>query len=358
MTDTSILFSSFQLGTLRLANRVVMAPMTRNRADQAGVPQPLMTTYYAQRASAGLIISEATQVMQSGQGYPLTPGIYTPAQVEGWKQITSAVHEAGSTIILQLWHVGRISHPSYQPNGAAPVAPSAIKPSSGEVFTYEGLKPFETPRALEESEIAEIIAAYRHAARCAREAGFDGVEIHGANGYLIDQFLRDGTNKRNDRYGGSVENRCRFLFEVTDAVLQEWEPSRVGVRLSPNGIFNDMSDSNPAVTFKAAIDGLVARQLAYLHYVERMSADPVVHVSLAQVRSWFPGPLIVNGGFTKERAVEVLSEGLADLVAFGVPFIANPDLVERFRRNAPLNEPDQSTFYGGDHRGYIDYPTL
>jgi N-ethylmaleimide reductase len=226
------------------------------------------------------------------------------------------------------------------------------------VFTYEGLKPFEMPRELSESEIAEIVGAYRHAARCAREAGFDGVEVHGANGYLIDQFLRDGTNKRTDRYGGSVENRCRFLFEVTDAVLQEWEPGRVGVRLSPNGIFNDMSDSNPVVTFKAAIDGIVARKVGYLHYVERMSADPVVHVSLAQVRSWFSGPVIVNGGFTKERAVEVLNEGLADLVAFGVPFISNPDLVERFKHNAPLNDADQSTFYGGDHRGYTDYPTL
>jgi N-ethylmaleimide reductase len=317
-----------------------------------------MATYYTQRASAGLIITEATQVMQSGQGYPLTPGIYTPEHVQGWKKITAAVHEAGGAIVLQLWHVGRISHPSYQPNGAAPVAPSAIKPGSGEVFTYQGPKPFETPRALTEGEIGEVVAAYRHAARCAREAGFDGVEIHGANGYLIDQFLRDGTNKRTDRYGGSVENRCRFLFEVTDAVLQEWEPSRVGVRLSPNGIFNDMSDSNPAVTFKAAIDGLSARKVGYLHYVERMGTDPVIHVSLAQVRSWFSGPLIVNGGFTKERAVEVVSEGLADLVAFGVPFISNPDLVERFKTNAPLNEPDQATFYGGDHRGYTDYPTL
>ncbi len=358
MTDTSILFSNFKMGALSLRNRVVMAPMTRNRADKAGVPQPLMVTYYTQRASAGLIISEATQILQSGQGYPLTPGIYTPAHIEGWRQITSAVHHLGGSIILQLWHVGRISHPSYQPNSSAPLAPSAIKPDSGEVFTYEGPRPFETPRALTETEIAEIVAAYRHAARCAREAGFDGVEIHAANGYLIDQFLRDGTNKRTDRYGGSVENRCRFLFEVTDAVLHEWEPGCVGVRLSPNGIFNDMRDSDPCTTFKEAVAGLSVRKVGYLHYIERMSADPVIHVSLAQVRSWFSGPLIVNGGFTKERAVEVLNEGLADLVAIGVPFISNPDLVERFRRNAPLNQADESTFYGGDHRGYTDYPTL
>ncbi len=358
MTDTSILFSNFQMGALSLKNRLVMAPMTRNRADQAGVPQPLMVTYYTQRASAGLIITEATQVMQSGQGYPLTPGIYTPAHVEGWKAITSAVHQAGGLIVLQLWHVGRISHSAYQPNGAAPVAPSAIKPSSGEVFTYEGPKPFETPRALDIAEIGEIVAAYRHAARCARDAGFDGVEIHGANGYLIDQFLRDGTNKRTDHYGGSVENRCRFLFEVTDAVLQEWESNRVSVRLSPNGIFNDMSDSIPKETFKAAIDGLSQRKLACLHFIEQMAADPTLHVTLAEARSWFHGALMVNGGYTKERAAEVLNEQLADLVAFGVPFIANPDLVERMKRNAALNTANEATFYGGDQTGYTDYPAL
>jgi N-ethylmaleimide reductase len=231
-------------------------------------------------------------------------------------------------------------------------------PTSGEVFTYDGPKPFETPRALEEQEIVEIVAAYRHAARSAREAGFDGVEIHAANGYLIDQFLRDGTNKRTDRYGGSAHNRCRFLCEVTDAVLQEWQADRVGVRISPNGTFNDMSDSDPKATFKVAIDGLRDRKLAYLHFIERMAQDPAIQVSLAEVRSWFTGSVIVNGGYTQERADTVLSEGLADLVAFGVPFIANPDLVERMARHAPLNSADPSIFYGGDHRGYTDYPTL
>jgi len=358
MSAKPVLFSSVKLGAWSLKNRVVMAPMTRNRADRAGVPQQLMATYYAQRASAGLIISEASQVMPGGQGYPCTPGIYSAEQVTGWRAITSAVHRAGGTIVLQLWHVGRISHPSYQPNGLAPVAPSAIKPSSGEVFTYEGPKPFETPRALEQGEIAEIITAYQHAARSAREAGFDGVEVHAANGYLIDQFLRDGTNKRTDQYGGSADNRCRFLFEVTDAVLQEWESGRVGVRISPNGTFNDMSDSDPKAIFKVAIEGLRARKLAYLHFIERMAQDPVIHATLAEVRSWFNGAVIVNGGYTQERAEEVLSEGLADLVAFGVPFIANPDLVERMSQHAALNSADPSTFYGGDHRGYTDYPTL
>jgi N-ethylmaleimide reductase len=317
-----------------------------------------MATYYGQRASAGLIVTEATQVMPGGQGYPCTPGIYTAEQIAGWKTVTAAVHAAGGTIVVQLWHVGRISHPTYQPHGIAPAAPSAIMPTSGEVFTYDGPKPFETPRALEEQEIVEIVAAYRHAARSAREAGFDGVEIHAANGYLIDQFLRDGTNKRTDRYGGSAHNRCRFLCEVTDAVLQEWQADRVGVRISPNGTFNDMSDSDPKATFKVAIDGLRDRKLAYLHFIERMAQDPAIQVSLAEVRSWFTGSVIVNGGYTQERADTVLSEGLADLVAFGVPFIANPDLVERMARHAPLNSADPSIFYGGDHRGYTDYPTL
>jgi N-ethylmaleimide reductase len=346
------------IGSLSLTNRLVMAPMTRNRADPAGNPQPLMATYYAQRASAGLIVSEATQVCPEGRGYPCTPGIYTPEHVNGWRQITNAVHKAGGLIFLQLWHCGRISHSSYQPNGGPPPAPSAIEPRKGEVMTYQGPKPFETPRALETSEIPSIVAHYRNGAKRAIEAGFDGVEVHAANGYLIDQFLRNGSNTRTDKYGGTVENRARLLLEVVDAVIGEVGSDRVSVRLSPNGTFNDMSDSDPVGTFSYAISELSKRKIAFLHFIEKMMGDPVVHVTLAQARSWFNGPLAVNGGFTKERAEQVVGKGLADLVAIGVPFIANPDLVERFKRGAPLNEPDMGTFYGGSEKGYTDYPTL
>lgn len=352
------LFSSLTIGALTLRNRILMAPMTRNRADPAGNPQPIMATYYAQRASAGLIISEATQVCPEGRGYPCTPGIYTPEHVAGWKNVTAAVHKAGGHIFLQLWHCGRISHSSYQPNGGPPPAPSAIEPRKGQVMTYQGPKPFETPRALETSEIPGIVAHYRNAAKLAIEAGFDGVEVHGANGYLIDQFLRDGSNTRTDKYGGSVENRARFLLEIVDAIISEIGSERVSVRLSPNGTFNDMSDSDPVATYSYAIAELSKRKIALLHFIEKMMGDQTVHVTTAQARSWFKGPLAVNGGYTKQRAEEVLSAEAADLVAIGVPFIANPDLVERFKRDAPLNEPDTSTFYGGNERGYTDYPTL
>src|SRR5215470_9766740 len=268
------IFSPFNLGPLQLPNRVVMAPMTRNRAGRGNVPGPLNATYYAQRASAGLIISEATQISPQGVGYPGTPGIHSAEQITGWKRVTDAVHAAGGRMFLQLWHVGRISHPSLQPDGALPVAPSAIAPA-GQAMTREGMKPFVTPRALETAEIAGIVEDYRRAARNARQAGFDGVELHGANGYLIDQFLRDGSNRRTDRYGGTAPNRARLLIEVTEALVAEWGAERVGVRLSPTNPFNDISDSNPAATFATAIAELDRFNLAYLHVIEPATGDSV-----------------------------------------------------------------------------------
>jgi len=350
------LFDPIALGSLTLANRIVMAPMTRSRAGEGNVPTDLTVTYYTQRASAGLIVTEATQVSPQGVGYPATPGIHSRAQVETWRKVTDAVHGAGGKILLQLWHVGRISHPSYH-GGEPPVAPSAIRPE-GTLFTYEGMKPFETPRALELDEIPGIVEQFARGARNAREAGFDGVEIHGANGYLIDQFLRDGANKRTDRYGGSPENRARFLREVTQAVVGAWSGDRVGVRLSPSGTFNSMSDSERPATFAAAARALDGFGLAYLHLVDALPGDPEPHLSAPFFRPLFNGPIIRNGGYDLDRAERALAEGSADLIAFGASFLANPDLPERLRRKAPLNEPDKATFYGGDARGYIDYPAL
>jgi N-ethylmaleimide reductase len=317
-----------------------------------------MVTYYAQRASAGIIVTEATQVAPEGLGYPCTPGIHNDAHVAAWRPITQAVHDRGGLIVLQLWHVGRISHSSLQPGRKLPVAPSAIAPARGQAMTYEGPKPFETPRALTLQEIPEIVEQYANGAELAKAAGFDGVELHGANGYLVDQFLRDGTNKRTDDYGGSVQNRCRFLFEVTDALIKVWGPGRVGVRLSPNGTFNDMSDSDPRRTFEHAIRGLSDRRIAYLHFIELLNGDPGISVTAHDVRSWFQNTVVINGGYSLEKAEQVVNEGNADLVSFGVPFLANPDLPERFKTKAPLNTPDQSTFYGGNEKGYIDYPAL
>lgn len=354
------LFSPYKLGNLELQNRIVMAPLTRNRAGEGNVPGQLNVTYYTQRASAGLIISEATQISPQGLGYPATPGIHSPEQVAGWKLVTEAVHQHSGRIFLQLWHVGRISHPDLQPDGALPVAPSAIAPT-GEVATYDGKKPYVTPRALETSEIPGIVEQYRKATENALEAGFDGVEIHGANGYLLDQFLRDGTNHRTDQYGGSVENRARLLLEVTEAVVAVAGAARVGVRLSPSGTFNDMSDSNPLATFGYAAEALNRFGLAYLHIVEVMEADlrhGGIKVPTQILRTLFSGTLMVNGGYDLERGNAVLSSKKADLVSFGIPFIANPDLPQRFALNVPLNPPDFSTFYGGGVRGYIDYPFL
>jgi len=354
------IFSPLKLGPLQLPNRVVMAPMTRNRAGRGNVPGPLDATYYAQRASAGLIISEATQISPQGVGYPGTPGIHSAEQIAGWKDVTDAVHAAGGRMFLQLWHVGRISHPSLQPDGALPVAPSAIAPA-GQAMTAEGLKPFVAPRALETEEIAGIVEDYRQAAHNARDAGFDGVELHGANGYLIDQFLRDRSNRRTDRYGGTAQNRVRFLIEVVEAIVGEWGAERVGVRLSPTNPFNDMADSNPASTFATAVAELNRFGLAYLHVVEPAASDPVGDGDMPDVRFFrklWRGALMGNKGYDLARANAVIQAGWADLVSFAVLFLANPDLPVRFRRGGPFNPPDRKTFYGGTATGYTDYPPI
>jgi N-ethylmaleimide reductase len=356
----SPLLSPFTLGPLHLPNRVVMAPMTRNRAGPGNVPGPLNAAYYAQRAGAGLIVSEATQVSPQGLGYPGTPGIHSREQVEGWKLVTEAVHRAGGRIFLQLWHVGRISHPALQPGGALPVAPSAIAPK-GQAWTLDGMKPYVTPHALEVAEIAGIVEDFRRGARYAREAGFDGVELHGANGYLIDQFLRDGANRRSDAYGGSAENRARFLIEVTEAIVAEWGAARVGVRLSPTNPYNDIADSAPAATFAVAVGALACFGLAYLHIVEPGGSDPIAAGEMPDLkffRKLWPGVLIGNKGYDLERANAVVADGTADLISFATLFLANPDLPERFRRGGPFNSPDRKTFYGGTALGYTDYPPL
>lgn len=357
------LFTPIRLGALSLPNRMVMAPMTRSRAGAGNVPTALNALYYVQRASAGLILSEGTQVSPQGVGYPNTPGIHTDAQVAGWRAVTDAVHEAGGRIMAQLWHVGRISHPSIQPGGAAPVAPSAIA-AQGTVYTAEGMQPLPTPRALDLDEIPGVIAQFAEGARRARDAGFDGVEIHAANGYLLDQFLRDGTNQRTDRYGGSIANRARLLLEVTEAVIAAWSADRVGVRLAPYGTFNDIRDSDPAALFNHVAEALAPFGLAFLHVIEGvpdhgMAAPPAGAEPLAaRLRAAFKGPLMLNGGYDRASADAALAAGTADLVSFGVPFIANPDLPARFKAGAPLNTPDTATFYGGDAKGYTDYPAL
>ncbi|MGB6967464.1 MAG: alkene reductase [Xanthobacteraceae bacterium] len=354
------IFSPFTLGPLTLPNRIVMAPMTRNRAGPNNVPVALNATYYAQRASAGLIVTEATQVSPQGTGYPSTPGIHSPEQVAGWKLVTDAVHKAEGRIYLQLWHVGRISHPSLQPGGALPVAPSAIAPV-GQAMTYDGMKPFVTPRALETAEIAGIVADYRRGAENAKTAGFDGVELHGANGYLIDQFLRDGSNKRSDRYGGSAANRARLLTEVTEAITGVWGAGRVGVRLSPAAAFNDMADSHPAATFSTAVNELNRFGLAYLHIVEPIAGDPVPAGEKPDIRFFrkiWRGALMGNKGYDLARANAVIHDGAADLVSFAALFLANPDLPERLRRGGPFNPPDRKSFYGGSAPGYTDYPAI
>ena len=348
------LFSSFQLGSLKLRNRLVMAPMTRSRALDGNVPNPLASTYYTQRASAGLIITEATQVSPQGVGYIRTPGIHSAEQVAGWKQITDSVHRAGGKIMLQLWHVGRSSHPDFH-GGALPVAPSAIA-ADGEVFTAKGPQKMVAPRALELSEIPGVVEQFRKGAENATAAGFDGVELHGANGYLLDQFTRDGANQRTDAYGGSVENRVRFPLEVTKAVIDVWGADRVGYRISPTGAFNSMSDSNPQHTFSHLTEQLNNLGIAFLHVVDPI-ADGAKRIS-PFLRPKFDRTYIVNGGFDLEAADAAISSGEADLVAFGVPFLANPDLPKRYQASAPLNAPDQATFYAGEARGYTDYPAL
>ena len=354
------LFTPFHKRGLELQNRIVMAPLTRMRAGEGNVPTALNAEYYAQRASAGLIIGEAAQVSPQGLGYPHTPGIHSPEQVEGWKRVTKAVHDNGGRIFLQLWHVGRISHPSLQPDGLLPVAPSAVA-ARGDATTMSGPRPFPTPRALLKGEIPGLVEQYRTAALNALTAGFDGVEIHAANGYLLDQFLRDGTNKRHDDYGGNVKNRTRLLFEVIEAVIELWGPDRVGVRLSPSGTFNDVSDSDPRHTFGYVAAELNVYDLAYLHLVNALEQD-LGHggevVPPSYLREIYKGTLMLNGGYDKERAAEAIRTGSADLIAFGKLFIANPDLPLRFCLDAPLNAADSSTFYGGRAEGYVDYPFL
>ncbi len=364
---TESLFSPFELGPYRLSNRIVMAPMTRSRAEQPGnIPSRLNAIYYAQRASAGLIVTEGAQISPQGQGYPWTPGIHTAEQIEGWRTVADEVHAAGGHLFLQLWHVGRISHPSFQPKGELPVAPSAITPA-GEAFVLNeqgqpAMVPFVTPRALELSELPEIINQYVQASKNALSAGIDGVEIHAANGYLLDQFISSGTNQRNDAYGGSIENRIRLLLEVTDAVSRVCGAERVGVRISPFGTFNDMSDEDPEALFEAIADALSSRGLGYLHIVDptfdgEASIRSRGQQLMTSLRHRFAGTLILCGGYDRSRADTALKEGRADLIGFGRPFISNPDLPMRLETGAPLTAPDPTLFYGGGIQGYVDYPT-
>jgi N-ethylmaleimide reductase len=334
--------------------------MTRSRALEGNVPNPLAATYYAQRASAGLLITEASQVSPQGVGYIRTPGMHSQAQVAGWKKITKAVHQAGGTIFAQLWHVGRMSHPDFH-DGALPVAPSALE-VEGEAFTQNGKVKIVTPRALALNELPGIVAQFRAAAENAKAAGFDGVELHGANGYLLDQFLRDGSNHRTDAYGGSIQNRARFPLEVVEAILGVWEPARVGYKLSPHFAMFSMSDSNPVETFSYLAEQLDRLQIGYLHVSEAIAgpmAAPAGTMRITSIlREKFDGTLMVNGGYDAQSGHAAIARGEADLVAFGMPFIANPDLPARYWRNAPLNAPDPATLYGGEEKGYIDYPAL
>ena len=362
MADTTHLFSPFRLGRLELKNRMVMAPMTRSRALVDGnVPNPLAVTYYVQRASAGLLITEATQVSTQGVGYIRTPGIHSSEQVSGWRKVTDAVHAAGGVIFAQLWHVGRVSHPDFH-DGQLPVAPSAIPVEGGEVYTFKGRTRMVTPRALETHELPGIVELFRLAAVNAKEAGFDGVELHGSNGYLLDQFLRDGSNQRTDAYGGSIENRARFPLEVARTVVGVWGAERVGYRLAPQPFpYAGMSDSTPVETFSYLARELSRLGLGYLHVTEAVSGKDVPSAErriTPLLRKVFQGALIVNGGYDAQAGEAALARGEADLVAYGVPFLANPDLPERFRREAPLNPPDFTTFFSGEEKGYTDYPAL
>jgi N-ethylmaleimide reductase len=362
MANHSHLFAPFHLGRLDLKNRMVMAPMTRSRALVDGnVPNPLAVTYYVQRASAGLLITEGTQVSTQGVGYIRTPGIHSSEQVASWRKVTDAVHAAGGVIFAQLWHVGRVSHPDFH-DGQLPVAPSAIPVEGGEVFTFKGRTPMVTPRALETHELPGIVEQFRLAAVNAKEAGFDGVELHGSNGYLLDQFLRDGSNQRTDAYGGSIENRARFPLEVTRAVVGVWGAERVGYRLAPQPFpYAGMSDSTPAETFSHMARELGRLGLGYLHVTEAVSGKgaPSPEQRLAPLlREAFPGAFMLNGGYDAQTGEAALSRGEADLISYGVPFLANPDLVERYRSGAALNTPDSATFFTGEEKGFIDYPAL
>lgn len=355
------LFESLQLGSLVLANRVFMAPLTRNRANVDGVPSELAATYYAQRATAGLIVTEATQISPMGKGYINTPGIHSPEQVQAWSRIVEAVHQQGGRIFLQLWHVGRISHTSLLPNNVQPVAPSAIRARS-QTFIATGPAQVSEPAALTASGIKETLSDYRRAARNAKEAGFDGVEIHAANGYLIDQFLRTGSNRRTDEYGGSASNRVRFLTEAVEHVLEVWDSRHVGVRISPTVDFNDMTDDNPLETSSVTVARLNSYGLGYLHVVEtaqdsKGSSEEDLALS-AHLRTLWKGLYVVNGGYDGPRGKQAIESSHADAVAYGRAFLANPDLPRRLQLRAALNEPNQATFYGGNAAGYTDYPAL
>lgn len=353
------LFDSYRLGSLTLRNRVVMAPLTRNRAAAGNVPTALMAEYYAQRASAGLIVAEATQVVPEGQGYQDTPGIHSAAQIAGWKQVTDAVHARGGRIFLQLWHVGRVSHVSLQPGGQAPVAPSAIRAKT-KTFVGGAFTDVSEPRALRLDEIPAIIEGYRRGAANAIAAGFDGVEIHGANGYLLDQFLRDGINQRTDAYGGSIENRARLMLEVTEAIVKEIGADRTGIRLSPVTPANDAIDSNPQPLFNYVVEQLDRLGLVYIHAIEGATGGPRDNLPFdyGALRSRYRGTWIANNGYDRALAENAVASGRADLIAFGRLFISNPDLVERLRNDSPLAQLNRATLYGGGAEGYTDYPAL
>lgn len=355
----SVLFSPLRVGALSLPNRMVMAPMTRGRNAADGTPSELLIPYYSSRADAGLLITEATAISTTARGWLGAPGIHAPSHVEGWRRVTDSVHRAGGRIFCQLWHMGRVSHPDFL-DGALPVAPSAIA-AKGSSHTPKGKQDYVIPRALSVAEIGAIVGEYAQATKLAREAGFDGIELHGANGYLIDQFLRDGSNQRSDAYGGTPAKRARFLLEVVDAVSAAWAKERIGVRISPTGNYNDMRDSDPQATFTHVARELAPRGLAYLHVTEALPGSPM-HVPLPPVtpaiRSAYPGTLIVNGGYDAKTAAAAIEGKQAELVAFGVPFLANPDLVKRFQRGATLNAPDFATLYTPGAKGYTDYPTL
>jgi N-ethylmaleimide reductase len=360
MSQSSKLFEPYHLGPLTLPNRFAMAPLTRNRAVPPGMlPSPLAVNYYGQRASAGLLITEASQVSQQGQGYQDTPGIYSTEQVAGWRKVTDRVHERGGRIFIQIWHVGRISHVTLQANGGAPVGPSAIR-AKGKTFVNGTFADVSEPRALELSEIPGIIEDFKRGTANALAAGFDGIEIHGANGYLLDQFAKDGTNKRTDAYGGSIENRAKLMLEVSKVVAAEAGAERTGIRISPVTPSNDVSDSNPQPLFDYIVDQLNALKLTYIHVVEGATGGPrdIAPFDYGSLRKRFKGAYMANNGYDFALANQVLEAGAADLIAFGKPFISNPDLVERLKRGAPLNEWDKATFYGGGAKGYTDYPAL